>query len=1135
MRLLGEELKSLSELEWDKILRGLAGMAGLFVETGIFYVVVNNLTKIGRSFEKAGTKAVIGEKKGLSATGLIAVAISIRLLGEEMRKIGEMDTDKMKQGLLGLAGLFAEDGAFMLALHFLNKGKGLNEAAMNASIGVLSGSVAALGSAMEKLGKLNYKQLLRGGAAISAIGVILVVFTWMATKIKKPPEVSNLLGFAVAAGALYIMASAFAKLSKAIGGGQKGLERVGTTTLALLSVISSMFLMTKAMEGAHLKLSSTFSMFATAIALAGLMVAFALAISLAKDVEPGTIMAFSAGMVLISGAMLALSTVLKILQTIPVSGAVKAAANLVIIAGAIGLAIAVIEGLVSAAIEDFSDTITHVGSNLSLYSGLVERVNYDAVKNSVDLIYALSKCLVEVGLHKYGNVEDFSHALVRVGSAFSIFDGLIQGHKFNRASRVTEQLAGMSADLKTIGEIPDVSEMIANIGAALKLFSDNTGGIKIDIGKIPDTESLKLLFTNLADSVPEESTFAGISAYGTDEAKTSLTTFALGLVNLATAIDDYQEKVKDLDTTHMDKVTESITAIARLNNDLEGKTEITANIGAFAVSIKTDKPDLTTFSMDITALGEAVKEFYTAIYDIDTEKLDASIVVIGKIVDLNNALPPTGGISQWITGEKSLGNFAANLNTLGEGTKQFANAIKGATFDGNSAEKAAGVLLTLAKVNQELPKTGGFISWFAGEQSLSTFADDLGTLGTGMKAFITNFDNTTVGSNIQSALSPLNQLANIQKTLSEGWGGNLAIFADDLVVLAEKMVTFNNKLNEVTKWADIKPLENILTLGVGKYNELGANKYEKRLEKLGSDLDDFFYYVEAINQDTYGEAAGIITDIFNALTDIDAESFPEAGTAIVAEIATGVTNNAAALIGPGGAIRIVISGAASVAESYETDFYNAGIFFCEGLANGMIDGSGVVMNAAMNVVAEALDAARAEAGQASPWKTTIEMGKFFDYGLANGINNYGEVIERSAKGIVNSALDPIMEELKMVASLPLDELDLSPTIRPVLDADDFIHDVGSLNGLLTRESVYLSSDDTRKLQSIAADLAYANNGNGLSDILKSVNDVGSRLEQMEESIRNMKLILDTGALVGGISDGVDEKIGMKSIMAERGN
>lgn len=54
-------------------------------------------------------------------------------------------------------------------------------------------------------------------------------------------------------------------------------------------------------------------------------------------------------------------------------------------------------------------------------------------------------------------------------------------------------------------------------------------------------------------------------------------------------------------------------------------------------------------------------------------------------------------------------------------------------------------------------------------------------------------------------------------------------------------------------------------------------------------------------------------------------------------------------------------------------------------------------------------------------------------------------------------------------------------------------------------------------------------------IYDRMNQLGNQINEMSKSIAKMQIVLDSGALVGGLSDGMDEDFGRKSFYASRNN
>lgn len=1127
INMLGSTLQKLASLNVDQIKLGLEAIGGLFLEAGVFYVLVERLTNAHTKIESNGLFKIIGEKTGgVSGTGLIGAALSIKMLGDELLKLASLNWDQIEQGLKAMGLLMAEDAAFIGLVNFLNKGKSFNEAVVNASVGVLTGAIGSLGNAMSELGKMSPGQLLTGAIAIGAISVVVVAFTKALSKIdkEKMPPIKSVLALGILAGGLWIAAQAFSKLAEI-----KDLGQVGVAMSSMLGIIASLAIMAAVMNKIKLKLSSTFTMFTTAIALAGLMVAFALAISLVKDVNPTTLIAFAFSMDLLALAMLGLSNVLAILSGLSIGAVAKGTAALVIASAGIGAAIAIILGLTGTAVADFSDKIAIVGANLAAYAEQVTGLDTEAIKVSITAIKDLSAALVEVGTKDYGNLATFRTEMVRMGAGLKLFGLSTSGIDTENAKKVIKDLKEMSNDLSGFAAISEVPESIGLIGGAIKLYGESVNGV--EIGDAPDSEQIKTVLTALLNAIPEDATVTALGEFANADKSASLTLMATGIVNIGTALSSFSADVKDMAFEDVGKALEVLTEISKLNTGLT--TVKVANIGPFALEVKEQSGDLATFATDIILLGDAAKSMAESMGGINLERFERATDVIVKIADMNAKLPPTGGLKQLLVGSQDLTRFSANLRLLGGGAVAFSEAIQGESFDAGQVEAAGKALIALAEMNKLLPETGGLKSWFSGEESISNFASQLEGLGKGVVDFNNAIGETKFGDNVQTALTYLNEIANLQVAPSEGWTISIATLGRDLYDFAAELVKFNAKMNEITSPADLTYLESVLNLSVSKHNELGNEKYIANLKAMGADVKDFVNQIKGIKASNFTDISNVLTDIFDALSKPNAIDFEDAGQAMIVAIAKGVTDNGSQLSNV--AIVSVCNAAVSSADSYYNDFYNVGFNYSAGLAEGMADNSSAVSQAAASVVSKALDAARAEAQQNSPWKTTQEMGKYFDYGLAEGMNNYRDVVEASSKDIVTDSLNPVLEQLKMVASLPFDELDLRPTIRPVLDTSDLTAGAQGIGRMFDDQRVRIRGLDTRAMESYAASLGNLDRKDSVPGIMQSINDINGRLDNLGQSIRGMRVVLNSGKVVGGIEDEMDKALGMRMIMSERGN
>ena len=91
----------------------------------------------------------------------------------------------------------------------------------------------------------------------------------------------------------------------------------------------------------------------------------------------------------------------------------------------------------------------------------------------------------------------------------------------------------------------------------------------------------------------------------------------------------------------------------------------------------------------------------------------------------------------------------------------------------------------------------------------------------------------------------------------------------------------------------------------------------------------------------------------------------------------------------------------------------------------------------------------------------------------------------------------------------------------------------SLNGYGVNLNASVSA--SRALLTGAAQSAEPYSRPDYSGIYDRMDQLGEKIIGMENSIKHMKLVLDTGVVAGGVSDLVDERIGQKIWLLDRNN
>lgn len=167
-----------------------------------------------------------------------------------------------------------------------------------------------------------------------------------------------------------------------------------------------------------------------------------------------------------------------------------------------------------------------------------------------------------------------------------------------------------------------------------------------------------------------------------------------------------------------------------------------------------------------------------------------------------------------------------------------------------------------------------------------------------------------------------------------------------------------------------------------------------------------------------------------------AQSFSENLDTSKAEEASETTGNA--VVGKFGEIVNEESGA------------EGAVNFCDGMINGFADKKGEVIAAVEDVANGAKDVLSDVWQMNSPSKLTEKYGGFFDLGLVNGILKFGSNVKQAVATTALSATNELTDTFNRIADLVDGNLDLDPTIRPVLDLSNIQYgasQIGSLLGL----------------------------------------------------------------------------------------
>ena len=158
-----------------------------------------------------------------------------------------------------------------------------------------------------------------------------------------------------------------------------------------------------------------------------------------------------------------------------------------------------------------------------------------------------------------------------------------------------------------------------------------------------------------------------------------------------------------------------------------------ANVIESITSWLTGGSSISKFSTELLALGIGLKAFSVATSGIDPSALSSAASAAKTLAEMTSYIPNEGGMVAWFAGENSVASWASNLPILGTYLKAFSVAIAG--MDSEAVLNAALAAKAIAEMSQCIPNEGGMAAWFAGENSVASWSSQLPMLGVGLKAF----------------------------------------------------------------------------------------------------------------------------------------------------------------------------------------------------------------------------------------------------------------------------------------------------------------------------------------------------------------------------------------------------------------
>lgn len=808
--------KILAGMSWGDMGKAAAGMAGLVGVIVLLMMSVkllpSNVDDVGPTLLKVAAamliltvvaKIIAGMswsemgKAGAGLAGLVGVItllmLSTRLLNSYIDDVGPamlklaaamlilaitakiiagMSWAAMGKAAVGLAGLVG-----IVALLMLVANMAKNDAKVTKTLLALAGSIAILALVATLLGFLSIKHLAKG---IIAVGLLSAMMALMVYATKDAKEcMSTVIAMSVAIG---IMAAAIGILSFV-----DPLRLAGATVA--LSVVMAMFAFLMEETQAIRDSKDTLIIMAVVIGLLGAVLITLSCLPVDKTLAAAgglsaVLLALSTAMMIISkaggmsknimvslGVMAAvlalLGYVIKEVGDLPAASAIGTATALSTLLLAMSAALHIISKVKNVSIGALA-SLAVISIIVLILGEVLKNVGGLPAESTIGTAIALSTLLLAMsGVCAIVSMIPASAAATGA-LGLAAFIGIMAGvlaalGGLSKIEGFNELIADGGATLAAIGyAIGDfVGSIIGGFGAGLTSGLPEIGENLAGFAENikPFIECMKTVDDSLLTGVLAMS--AGIIALTAADLMNGIASFLSGGSSFAQLGEDLSGFIENAGPfiEGASKITPESMAGAKALADMI-LTLTAADLLSSITSWITGGSSITDFAEQLTPFGEAMVKFSSIVTGNIDEGAVMAAANAGKIMaDMASTLPNSGGVFGFFAGENDMGVFTEQLIPFAEAMVAFSSTVAG-NINEEAVMAAANAGKTMAEMAKTLPNSGGVVGFFMGENDMDVFGEQLVSFGESMVSF-----SSTVAGNIDA--EAVNSAANAGKTMAE--------------------------------------------------------------------------------------------------------------------------------------------------------------------------------------------------------------------------------------------------------------------------------------------------------------------------------------------------------------------------------
>lgn len=609
---------------------------------------------------------------------------------------------------------------------------------------------------------------------------------------------------------------------------------------------------------------------------------------------------------------------------------------------------------------------------------------------------------------------------------------------------------------------------LAQLGTDLSNFAINalpfiTVSKSIDPASMEGVKALAEVMTILTSN----NIIEGLTSWFTGG--TSLESFGKELSAFGPYMKEYAESVAGIDSAAVEASANAASSLATMATNLPDS-------GGFLADLMGDNT-MSQFGNDLVTLGKALNDYSAAVVGLDLDSINNSVTAASSLSDLATNLPDSGGFLADIMGDNTMSQFGTDLTALGKGLADYSEAVKG--LDTDAVDKSVTAAASLSDLAANLPDSGGFIAEFMGDNNIADFGADLKSFGEAMVGYsnsVTGIDADAMMTSVTAAEALSKLATSLDNTggIVSWWEGDndLATFGTSLKGFGTSMKNFSDEVAGInTNQVDAAVLSiarvvNFAT-GVAGINFDSLTALGDNLAKVATTGIDGF--IEAFE---------------NAYDDLETE-----GGKIADKLIAGAKKKSDSVVKSFGDI---ISNAITGIRSKYSDMKTAGEYLGAGLITGMNNKWFDVYRAGYNLGLAAVLGEKAGQQSNSPSKLTYKAGKWLGEGLIGGMEAMSDKVYDSGHELGDGAAKSMTDTVARIANMISDDMDVQPTIRPIIDLSDVKTGVDAIGSMFGNTSMGITAN-TSAINSI---ISAASQNRGNDSVVAKLNELNKKLDNL---------------------------------------